>query len=200
MRLALVSSLALAAVAACDPYNPNLSNTPFRCAEVEPLCPSGYECASGFCIEEGSPLPVDADSDGQPSVCEDEAEPNDELAVATPGALFDQLDVIMLEGLSMCPTMDTDLFKLNQTLNCGGKAQPACPNLDVDVVWEDTENTPSLAVLNQAGTVITNGVPDGAGTLHASGNNLPQGTYYVRVTSQAVISHYRLTIDGRRTE
>lgn len=38
------------------------------------------------------------------------------------------------------------------------------------------------------------------GQIKAVLNNVAQGQYYVRVTAQAVLEHYTLTIDGTRTQ
>lgn len=195
MRALLVGSFALAATAACNPYDPSLPPTPFRCGDTDPVCPSGYSCDTGLCVSDTDR----PDASGPPdSGCADQAEPNNMLNQATNGAVFDQLDHITLEGLSLCPMMDTDLFHLNQPTTCGGAT--ACPNLDVQIEFEDQGGAPVLAVLNSSGTVVQMGAVIASGTIKATFNNVPQGQYYVRVTSQPVLAHYRLLIDGRRTQ
>ena len=41
MRL---SALLVIAIAACTPYDPSLSETPFFCGSGDPQCPDGYQC------------------------------------------------------------------------------------------------------------------------------------------------------------
>ena len=48
--------------------------------------------------------------------------------------------------------------------------------------------------------VIPGGATGTSGQVKAVLNNVAQGQYYVRVTSQPVLEHYKLTIDGTRTE
>jgi hypothetical protein len=199
MRAVLVSvvSVWLAAVAGCNPYDPNLPPNPFRCGDTDPVCPSGYACDSGgLCVEDGGGDPPDA----QPAdaACMDPAEPNNMIAQATNGAVFEQLDHIMFEGLTLCPMMDTDLFYITQNDQCGTSSP--CPNLDVEMVFDELGATPAVAILNGSGTVIVPGVVTSQGVIKAAYNNVAQGMYYVRVTSQAVLPRYGLSIDGRRTQ
>jgi len=189
--------LLAAALAACNPYDPNLPPTPFRCGSGDPACPSGYECDGTLCVEATDGPDADTHADAG---CQDLAEPNDTLTMATNGAVFDQLDHIMLVPLSLCPMMDTDFFHLNQPTNCGG-AGPACPNLDVLAEFNDLGTPPTVVIQNATGvTVATGGTTGTAGQIKAVLNNVAQGQYYVRVTSQPVLSYYALTIDGRRTQ
>ena len=193
----LLTFAPIAALAACNPYNPDLGPTPFRCGNSDPVCPSGYTCNAGLCEEEDGGGP-----DGNTNTdagCADPAErpvPNDMISTATNGAVFDQLPMIMFEGLSLCPNMDVDYFHLNQPNNCGG-AGPACPNLRVTANFEDLAVPPTVVIQNATGTTIAPGGSTGnPGEVRAVLANVPQGQYYVRVTAQAVLSHYALTIDG----
>jgi len=185
---------ALAVFAACNPYNPDLGPTPFRCGAMDPQCPGGYECVAGLCEEMGGEGP---DADTHPDAgCLDLAEPNNTITTATNGAVFDQLQMIMFEGLSLCPAMDADFFHLNQPLNCGGTG-PACPNLAVTAEFENLQVPPTLVIQNATGVTVAPGGTTGTqGQIKAVLNNVAQGQYYVRVTAQAVLEHYTLTIDG----
>jgi hypothetical protein len=200
MRVLLTLAFApIAALAACNPYNPDLGQTPFRCGASEPMCPSGYACVAGLCEEDNGDGP-DADVGNPDGGCQDPAEQNDMITTATNGAVFDQLPMIMFEGLSLCPMMDVDYFHLNQPNNCGG-AGPACPNLDVLAEFEDLGVPPTVVIQNATGvTVAMGGTTGTAGEIKAVLNNVAQGQYYVRVTAQAVLDHYALTIDGTRTQ
>jgi len=178
----------------CNPYDPNLPNIPFRCGDTEPMCPSGYACnADNECEKSDEGVPDAAPADGS---CSDPAEPNNMMAAATETHVWNQIPDIQLEELSLCPSMDADYFHLIQPQNCGGVG-PACPNLEVLVEFEDLSVTPTLAILNFSGApVAMGGTTSTPGQMKAVLANVAQNQYYVRVTSQAVLGHYRLTIDG----
>lgn len=185
--------LAIAATAACNPYNPDLPPVPFRCGATDPpseaQCPSGYVCVGDVCEEDNGEGP-DADIRADAG-CQDLAEPNDMINTATLSPVWDQMDAIQYEGLSLCPMMDTDYFRINQSMNCGG----VCPNLEVLVEFTDLGSPPTMAITNATGVVVTPGGSTGtSGEVKAVLNNVAQGQYYVRVTSQPVLSNYRLTI------
>ena len=63
----------------CNPYNPDLGNTPFQCGSSDPVCPEGYFCSPGpqidVCIK-GDEARPDASTQ---FVCADDGtlEPND---------------------------------------------------------------------------------------------------------------------------
>jgi hypothetical protein len=199
MRAFLLIAIA-ASAAACNPYDPNLPPVPFRCGTSDPpgeaVCPSGYVCVGDVCEEDEGDGP-DADIRADAG-CQDLAEPNDMISSATLSPVWDQMMSIQYEGLSLCPMMDTDYFRINQPTNC---AAIPCPNLDVLVEFTDLGAPPTLAITNATGVVVAPGGSTGtSGEVKAVLNNVAQGQYYVRVTSQPVLSHYRLTIDGTRTE
>src|SRR5689334_14352924 len=50
LRLIFVA-FALITAAACNPYDPDLGTTPFKCGSTEPKCPSGYDCINDVCRE-----------------------------------------------------------------------------------------------------------------------------------------------------
>ena len=44
LRFLLIFLASLTVSVACDPFNPDLGEAPFRCAEDEPRCPDDYIC------------------------------------------------------------------------------------------------------------------------------------------------------------
>lgn len=54
---------AVAGLAACTPYDPKLSDTPFLCGTTEPKCPDGYTCVASngknVCTTMGPATPTD---------------------------------------------------------------------------------------------------------------------------------------------
>jgi hypothetical protein len=189
---ALLTFASFAALTACNPYDPDLGDTPFRCGSQDPVCPSGYACVSGLCERDVGGPDADTHADG---ACADLGEPNNMLTQATPGAVWDMRTMIMFESLTLCPMMDTDYFHLNQPTLCGG-AGPACPNVTVTADFEDLSVQPTIAIQNATGVTIQMSSPTGPGQVRAVLTNAAQGQYYVRVTAQAVLGHYALTIDG----
>lgn len=189
------TAFAAAALAACNPYSPDLGQTPFKCGAMSPQCPGGYECVAGFCEDTGGDTP-DGHTGPPDGSCGDLAEPNNMINAAYPSPVWaGGLDHIQYEGLTLCPAMDGDYFSIIQPVTCG--AAPACPNLSVLAEFEDTGNPPTVAILNSTGTVVAPGGSTGtAGQVKAILNNVAQGTYYARITSSSTLSHYLLTIDG----
>src|SRR6185436_9143043 len=87
--LVIVSLLATAVAAvACDPFAPDLGNTPYLCSTSEPKCPEGYEA-----VEVPQPVLCECRLPGtngnQPDAatqeCSDNGtEPNDSIQTARP--------------------------------------------------------------------------------------------------------------------
>jgi hypothetical protein len=198
MRLTILAFLA-GALAGCNAYDPNLPAQPFRCGDEDPVCPSGYRCDGTLCIEDvagpdGAPPTFDAR-------CADLAEPNDMLNMATLTPVYDQLNRIVLESVTLCPATDVDYFRVTQPTACGAAPNPPCPNLDVLVTY--SANPPSLVIQNATGaTVQIGGMPNPPipNTVKAVLNNVAQGQYYVVISTQndLTVPNYQLTIDGTR--
>jgi hypothetical protein len=100
-RLAFIA-LAFAAVAACDPYDPDLGPTPFECGGDDNVCPEGYTCdtATDICQPtEG------ANIDAAGFTCENDSslEPNDAPNQAYITPIPNAGLTYALFGLSVCP-------------------------------------------------------------------------------------------------
>jgi hypothetical protein len=197
MRFAISFAGLAGVLVGCNPYDPNLPAVPFRCGTSEPTCPSGYSCDGTNCIEDNDgpdapPTPSDAR-------CADLAEPNDMLNMATLTPVYDQLNMVVLESITLCPLTDKDYFRVTQPTTCG--TTPACPNLDVLVTYSGAP--PSLVIQSATGATLTTGGmpnPPVPNTVKAVLNNVAQGQYYEVVSVQdQIVPNYRLTIDGTRT-
>jgi len=174
--LALGLPLALLA-AACNPYDPELGNTPFRCGMSNPVCPDGYTCnTSGVCIS-GDDIRPDAST---AFVCADDGslEPNDmpNRAFVTPipsaGTKYSLL------GLAVCPTGDIDHFQFGVTANG--------TNLEASVVSVAGRAPLQLNLLTTTGAVIATGLSDTATPQRVKlevSNRLAVGTYVIQVKS-----------------
>lgn len=196
MRAALLSFLLLAA---CNPYSPDLGDTPFRCGTDEPRCPDGYECiehsASQHICERVGFNDVDAgpDEDAAGLVCNDDSdiEPNDTTAQAflTPIPTFDSCTYMV--SLAVCPSTDKDLYSFrieSATQN----------NLRATVTTDVSRGMLELKVLNGSGATVASGVVIDGNTIQVTVPNMSIGTFYVQVgapTDSSVQNNYTLEIN-----
>ena len=188
----LPAALATAALAAaCNPYDPDLGRTPFKCGSDDPVCPEGYECVMDVCTRSDGADQVDATS-SQFSCSDDgsvEGRPgnNDEIARAfvTP---IPTMQSYTLVGLAICPTGDKDTFKFS--VNQTGL------NFEASITSIAGRQPLALRVLNNAGVEITTGTATGGQVVRAElSNRLAVGDYYVQVLSQdGTENNYDLTI------
>jgi hypothetical protein len=190
-RLILPAALAIAALAACNPYNPDLGPTPFTCGASEPRCPEGYSCVSGICSQAGDGV------DGSTSAfsCADdgsvEGRPGDNDVIArafvTP---ISDMPSYSLRGLAICPGADKDHFKI--------QIHQSGINFDASVTSMAGRTALSLNLLNSGGTLISSGAPVPGSPQRVElqvPNRLATGDYYVQVQSQDLTeNNYDLTI------
>jgi hypothetical protein len=187
-RLAFIA-LAFAAVAACDPYDPDLGPTPFECGGDDNVCPEGYTCdtATDICQPtEG------ANIDAAGFTCENDSslEPNDAPNQAYITPIPNAGLTYALFGLSVCPGTDVDHFKFGVN---------AAANLEVTVVGLSDRMSLRLDLLNSSGTVIYSGTPVNGSEqqvkMEMGSNRLGIGDYFVRVrSSDGVENNYNITI------
>ena len=194
---ALIIAVALALIA-CNPYDPNLVDQPFRCAcnvedapgcvgPDEARCPDGYECITysaveEICEEKDSAPRADAgpdEIDAGPFECRSDLEPNDSITAPTVAPIPDFGDDYELVGLQICPDTDKDIFRFRTDVV--GK------NVTVTLTHRSDEGLLSLDILNSGGVSIRTGVPTGDDddVLEAAVQNLPVGTYYAQVAASA---------------
>lgn len=175
MRL-LASLSFLAALAACNAYDPDLGPAPFRC-DPDGRCPDGYSCVEQICERAGGGDPVDEpDADpGQNLECNDDSsiEPNDQTANATATGITTTDACTCLVQLAVCPESDQDLYWFRTV----GNNTSVRATIKTDVGAGELQ----LQILNGSGTVTSTGIPTSGTRIDVSQANLSQGTWYVRV-------------------
>src|SRR4029078_4406820 len=98
---------------ACDPYDPALGDTPFRCGTDEPRCPEGYlavDITPVRCECQRASSMVDA---GPDSLCD--VDPNESTDSPGTASEIDPVSVMPsrdITGLAICPRGDQDFFSL----------------------------------------------------------------------------------------
>ncbi len=174
----LLAFVLVALAAACDPYDPDLGDTPFLCGTDEPRCPEGYAASMVNsrcqCVATNADGP-DGGGTGGPFTCNDDSavsgDPmgNDTHQTATPTAIGAGAATAVFNAMSICPTTDVDVFRMNITQM--GK------RIDVRVQYDQSIGPLALELLDSAGNPVATGSPT---------PNLVQATY----TAQAAGFHY----------
>lgn len=186
-----------AALFACNPYNPDLGQTPFRCGTSDPVCPDGYVCvenspADRVCVQKNSPAAPDGGNGADANLLDcsgdNNQEPNDTISDPTVTPIPDFQDSLQLVGMQICPEGDVDVYYFR--IDTQGK------NAKVEVMYSSSGGTLLVDILNQDGTSIRTGTsssnPD---LITAEVPNLPAGKYYAQVRGdQGVRNGYDITI------
>jgi hypothetical protein len=188
--------IAIASIAACTPYDPDLGPAPFLCgpADQDPRCPDGYACTmmgtTEYCLAMGGTVPVD----GNNLNCADDQslEPNDMISQAYQTPVATQKATITFAGLSICPNGDKDNYSITTTqMN---------QNLEVLIEYDAAGADLQGSILNAGGTPIANASPVTGmpGHRRAYTPNLPTGVYYAAVfgpmMGSVTTNNYKLTV------
>ena len=188
----IATAAAAAAFGACTPYDPNLGQTPYLCADQEPRCPDHYECmeagARPVCVLAGSLVPdagIDAPS-GFQCAMDGMLEPNDSLSTAYQTDVGTGAPPRAFGPLSLCPEGDKDHYQINITT----------ANRGIEVITSWDSGTPvSCSILNGAGTSIANGIAMGANSVRACATNLPPGIFYaIAFSPKSLQNNYRIQL------
>jgi hypothetical protein len=192
--MSLTAAFAAFSGGACSPYSPDLGDEPYKCADTEPFCPSGYSCndqgsAGKFCINSGGTSGVDAGSgsglDCTGDVTTEGPNRNDDISHAFATPVESSRGDISFAGLVICPAGDRDTYSV--TLLTMG-------SIDATVTTDGGAPV-QVNLLNSGGTSINNGTSNGAMSIHAFAANLPPATYYVQAFATATATnHYKLAI------
>jgi hypothetical protein len=200
VRIAVLSSLflslgALGAIAACNPYDPDLGSQPFRCGTDDPRCPDGYHCVeytpdNRICEKEGEDHTADAGpSDGRPFSCadDDQIEPNNTIQNAT---LANPDPEYSLAGLAICPAGDIDVFRF--------RTDADAPNIEVKVNYDSSQGQLILDIRNSSGVKIADGAadPTNPDLLVAHVANADAGAKYTQVqgANDQIQNNFSITI------
>ncbi len=188
LRTALFLALAATAVG-CDPYDPDLGPTPFRCGGDDNACPDGYTCNVDIdvCEKTGTGATID----GPSFACGDDTqlEPNDMPTQAyimpVPSS-----PSYTLAGLSICPATDVDTYRFG--------VDATGTNFEALVVGMSDRASLVVDLLNSNGTIISSGTPVDGSPQQVKielSNRLPVGNYFVRVkAADATQNNYNVTI------
>ncbi len=185
-------ALALAAIgillAACNTFDPDLGNAPFRCGIDNPRCPDGYECvvysaSEEICERKGDDPGVRPDGGGGGSadardfVCnnDESLEPNEAITQARDIIIPSGPDGLRYVSVAICPSTDQDYFVYdNQTMGT---------NLIVEIEYQSARGLLALDILNSTGVSINSAMPAGGNPniLRATVSNLSVNKFYAQV-------------------
>jgi hypothetical protein len=181
---------------ACSPYDPSLGDEPYKCADTEPFCPTGYACmmqgsAGSFCINKDGTSGVDGGG-GSDQLCSldvnvEGPNRNDDYTHAFSTGVETAHPSIPYAGLAICPAGDKDTYQIVvQTMG------------SIDAVASVTGGAlVQVNILGTTGMIIKPGTLDPANPLqyHANAANLPPGTYYAQAFSTSTATNaYKLTL------
>jgi len=195
LRLSATFLILFAAVAAvaCDPFAPDLGDTPYRCgtdSDNKPTCPDGYE-------------PVDV---GQPTICEcrvpgtngngpdaapsgcanDPTEPNDQIADARSTPVGTAAMTVEFNNQDICTAADIDTFSFNTT--------QGNQKITATLQFNSAVGQLTLRIIDQSGTLLGAGPMPVGPTLVATATVPTSGKYYVQVYSSSGITTYGLRL------
>lgn len=186
-------SLACAALAACNPYDPDLGGAPFECGSDEPRCPEGYTCVEysdmNQVCERQAGEGIDAPGSTFQCANDSSIEPNNDVMTAfvTP---IPQMPTYSLVGLAVCPTDDRDHYRF--TIATNGQ------NFEAQVSGVANRTSLSLEVLTLQGNPVATGAPLGPSPQVVRveiPNRLAAGDYIVRISSpDQTENNYDLTL------
>jgi hypothetical protein len=199
MSRAWLSSILLGALAlsagACNAFDPDLGDTPFLCeppGSGDKRCPDGYEP-----VDVGAPAVCECrkggggdtpDAGGQTG-CNDDSqyEPNETLQAATATAIGAGAMTQVFDNMAICPSSDVDTFRMS--------IPTAQSMIDVRVSFNPMVGVLGMAILNQSGQVVPNGMGTMQGNqLRATPTVATGGIYYVQVTSTSGQNNYSMQI------
>jgi hypothetical protein len=158
---ALVFIATCAALAAC--YSPNLGSSPFACGSSAPLCPDGYGCMSGMCVEGGGSI---AGTDGGNSGCPDEAiEPNNSYTAPFVTPVASQKMTFTMTGLAICPAGDIDVYQLTtdadmQTLTAAINYTASGAALDMQILNANGMSIKNGTAMSGMANIVSASVAD----------------------------------------
>lgn len=184
--------LALAGLAACNPYDPDLGPQPFKCGSDDPRCPDGYECVSDVCVP---PDTEEVDAADNTFTCSsdglDSGTGNNDTTAQAFVTPISTVSSYSLGGLAICPGTDKDHFQI--------RIDQTGTNFSARVTSAAGRTPLSLTLLNSSGSLVASGAPlDDSPQVVALdlSNRLALGTYYVLVQSQDMTeNNYGLSIE-----
>jgi hypothetical protein len=190
--------LILISLAACSPYSPDLTMTPFFCGSSAPQCPDGYACSGA----DGSGRMLCMKSSGGPDandlmkMCADDSSVetptrNDTVATAFPLPSPLPQNPFLLSGLAICPMGDKDNYSLVTTASMS--------EIKVDMTYDSWGSPLQGELLNSGGTPIKTMTPVSGMSMvmEADVAGLPPDKYFIQVFGPSAapgINNYKLSI------
>ena len=188
-RLAPICLLAALALA-CNPYDPDLGDQPFRCGTDEPRCPDGYvavdesvvRCICQRAADAPDGGPGDYQCDGDPFEI---PTPNDSRQFAT----FVDFQTNMerdFVNLAICPRDDLDFYSMN-IARVGSV-------LVVRVIFDTARSSPRIDIVDDGGNSLrpTRGNPQ-VGVITAQLTTRFPGFHFVSIEADVEVN-YDLTL------
>lgn len=183
-----------AALAACNPYDPDLGGRPFKCGTSEPRCPDGYTCngtgTTAVCEQAGAADAHPSNGDASHVQCgtDTSIEPNDDIPHALQTPVRNSQADYQLAKLAICPSTDIDMFGFNTTA--------VGQNVRITLTYDPSQGQLNMTLLTRQGQPAGfDGQPTG-NTLVIVTNRLSVDQWYVQISAgTGVQNNYDLDIN-----
>lgn len=176
--------LLLALLAACNPYDPNLGDSPFKCGTDEPRCPSGYVAVgvSPQCKCLSAAIAPDAAPPGYFCIFDpsDTADGRNDTA-ATAATVDVELNPVINLERSICPAGDEDHYAL--------QAPRPDTLIVVRVTFDITRAAPGVDITNQEGASLMPTRGSEVGVVTAEHRTTYPGIYVVKVIAGEEVNY-----------
>jgi hypothetical protein len=187
--LGITTILTAALFAACNPYDPDLGQKPYRCGTSEPKCPDGYEA-----VDVGPPniceCVLDGDTGGDTpdaagGCAADPGEPNDSPASATATPIGAGATTAEFNNKSICTITDVDTYAFSSAT--------ANQMMTATLTFSPQVGQLFVKIIDSQGILLGMGTMQGSNMIATA--TLPtQGTYYVQVGSTNGTNTYGLSM------
>ena len=194
MKLARLILCSFAALA-CNPYNPDLGQSPFLCGTDEPRCPEGYvavdvSATSCECKADGVETPDALLTDGAAFSCNDDPNEagggNDTAESSTDTGVGGITTTFSADLLSLCPAGDVDFFSLDADSG---------QTITVRLLFEDSQGALELGILGDDEGSLATGTATLDG-LEATATADATGRHLIRVGAPvSVQNNYSLSVE-----
>lgn len=184
-----------AALAACNPYDPDLGARPFKCGTSEPRCPDGYTCngtgTTAVCEQAGAADAHPASADASHVQCGTDSmiEPNDDLGHALQTPVRNSTADYQLVKLAICPAGDIDMYGFNTTA--------VGQNVRITLTYDPSQGPLAMQLQTRNGTPAGfDGQPSG-NTIVIVTNRLSVDQWYLKVSAATAgaVNNYDLDIN-----
>jgi hypothetical protein len=178
-------------LAACNPYDPNLGDIPFRCGTDEPRCPDGYVAVEVSAIRCECHRASSVPDGGGEYFCNfdpsDTGESRNDSAANAATIDVETNPTLNLVDRSICPRGDEDHYAM--------MAPRVGTHIFMRVVYDRTRLAPGLDITNQEGASLMplRGEPE-PGVVTAEHDTMFPGIYVLKVIA-AEETNYSLRLE-----